>query len=187
MAYVGQFEIISGKMVISDPCCQLSKDTITINASNGIWYAYHTEDECRIASFEVRYEDCFISEESWMFLSEVGIDTAQLAFVDATHFRNDNDSDGVIPKYESISVSPLKRVDTNHILSDQPENGELWYVLCCNNTLATQVGIIPHGATSETGYGDGSYNIYAAYDKQHNIIAIRAIFLDDPNWESETD
>ena len=59
------------------------------------------------------------------------------------------------------------------------DNHEKWYDMCCSKTLDRETlgGVIPFGAVSSTGYGDGSYE--CTYQKINNeIVAIKINYLE---------
>lgn len=59
-----------------------------------------------------------------------------------------------------------------------PDTTTDWYKICCDITkLDLSAGLVDGGVVSETGYGDGSYALYVAYDKHHNVIGARIKFI----------
>jgi len=73
---------------------------------------------------------------------EVGVDSGQEGIFDFTSFKKDE------------LVKGLKRLYKNDPIC--PEDP--WYSFCCDRTLAEMgAGVIPGGAVSSSGYGDGVY------------------------------
>lgn len=52
-----------------------------------------------------------------------------------------------------------------------------WYEVCCDKTLSNVgAGAIRNGVVSSSGDGDGSYDAYAAYDKDGRVVAVKIKF-----------
>lgn len=63
-------------------------------------------------------------------------------------------------------------------LDGEPANRKFSYEGCCNVTLGEgRAGQLDHGAVvSSTGYGDGSYPVYAYYNDEGRIMRLEVDF-----------
>lgn len=67
---------------------------------------------------------------------------------------------------------------------------DLWYSSCCDLTLSEiGAGVIPGGAVSSSGYGDGGYVASISTDDNSEIVAIRIVFIseDDEDFNLDDD
>jgi len=173
-----QFEVVSGKVMISDPCykpetwCQGS-----VEAANGQWFPgtqivnlggwghrvvelhAHHEDFCR-DSFKREMGE--LPPAEWEHLPiDVGVDSGQCGIFDFSHYRDDKVVEGAY------------RLTKSSIGADDE-----WYGLCCDRTLSFyKWGIIPYGVVSSSGCGDGSYDAYAVKNAAGDAIAIKIVFI----------
>jgi len=70
---------------------------------------------------------------------EVGVDSGQAGVFDLSHYWNDSVAPEVAPE-------------------------EVWYSMCCAVTLSEcSAGVVPFGAVSSSGYGDGGYDGFAVF------------------------
>lgn len=52
-----------------------------------------------------------------------------------------------------------------------------WYEICCDKTLSNiGAGVIRGGVVSSSGYGDGSYRAFAAYNKEKQVVGVKILF-----------
>lgn len=180
------FKIVSGKMVITDPCYTLPTwcQGVVENVRNGVWTADVEIDSQsgRVSAIYCYNNEAYIQNNSLAgFLAAaphlpfvIGVDSGQAGFFDYDHYRND----------DSIGDSPL---------ADYISNGK-FYAACCACTYndkdhSVRFGTIPYGAVSSSGYGDGSYNCQGLTDISGNeYIAFRIEFIgesSDDEWEEE--
>lgn len=201
---VGEFEITSGKVIVTDPCyevgtwCQGTLD----NVAKGKWTAFVGRSDERMwgmrcaeltvvhDSYARRYEQREQLEREEKFTKEAC------------------EKKGV--KYSDIfAFKPLKWEDSKiHVGVDSGQAGvfdadiypkgecgeygdkESFYGQCCDTTLNWPgAGVIKGGVVSSSGYGDGGYRCMIAKDPFENakIIAIKIIFIGDPEDGEETD
>jgi len=188
---LGQFENISGRFAISDPCY----DTDTWcrgeleGVRKGIWLAYVevTNDEKygeRVAELKVvhasyaHFSNTDFNDYMDYHLATfgVGVDSGQAGIFDVKHYRDD-------------SVFCPDKIPNFGILGN--EAGEKWYGFCCDATLHTEHsgGTISFGAVSRSGFGDGSYpcDYYRVDDGENEgvseIVKVSIIFI----WEDDED
>ncbi|MDR0268860.1 DUF4241 domain-containing protein [Paenibacillus sp.] len=168
--HLGQFEITSGKVVVSDPCYEL-RDTIIMgvldNVLNGTWNAqvYKTEvrDWGETCSKLIASHSTFAERQdelSWIkgdFI--VGVDSGQAGIFDVNHYR--------------LPDPVVQEMEPNTTDSD-------WYYACCDITESEEeAGVLDGGVVSHTGLGDGAYAAYYAANDQNQIIGVKIIFIKD--------
>lgn len=157
---LGQFEITSGKVVVSDPCYKLGTWCMGTleNVKKGKWTAKILKTNegdwgNRVAALIATHKDKdfgydFCKWEKQTF--EVGVDSGQAGIFDSTGFKSDDDN------------------------YDDPNS---WYRRVCEITLADcGAGIIDNsGVASSSGYGDGGYDC-SVIKENGKIIAIMIDF-----------
>jgi hypothetical protein len=98
---------------------------------------------------------------------DIGVDSGQAGFFDWQHFR----SRSAVP-----ADWPWKRP---MLIPQQP-----WYSMCCDVTLfGDHAGVIPYGAVSSSGWGDGGYRAYALRDDAGVVVGLRLVFLNPNEYE----
>lgn len=167
MIPIGQFEIKSGRVMVSDPCydldtwCQGSLSNVYVGEWNafvkktdeGLW-GYRCSE--LIALKDGLNVDTIVIEEKTDI--HVGVDSGQAGIFDVDIYKDD--------------ASVL--VETN-FMPDDP-----WYSLCCDLTLKDPgAGVINGGVVSRSGLGDGGYNCYIVKDELNVIIGIKIVFIGD--------
>lgn len=172
MKSIGTFEVENGKVVVSDPCyergtwCAGTLD----NVLNGTWTArVKMSDEgewgMRVARLVVMHESA--NQRAYDITKweqegfQVGVDSGQAGIFDTKHFKRDADATG------------LERMSDDVIRPEDP-----WYSMCCDRTLCDEsAGVIPFGAVSSSGYGDGGYPCFAKRDGKGRVIGIGIMFI----------
>lgn len=176
------FEVISGVMVCSDPCYSIPTfcQGVIKNVKNGTWKAeVETSDEGdwgkRISRLRVEHINAkrtYITEQVDM---DGGVDSGQFGFFDKDFYRNDE------------AAKDLKQYDFGRIVQDG-EEGEKWYRACCELTLAKESwGVMPNGAVSSSGFGDGYYPVFGEKDENGEWVAFEVVFIGDEDEEDEWD
>lgn len=156
---IGEFEIKSGKVIVSDPCYERGTwcaGTLS-KVKKGKWNAevLRTEEVFggnRVAALVVYHSSTTdLSRRSYEWgwdtrcKIEVGVDSGQAGVFDEPEFHSE-DSD-----------------------YDNPNS---WYRKCCDNTLnGVGGGTIEGGAVSSSGFGDGSYSC-STITSNGEIVAI---------------
>lgn len=173
---IGNFEVVSGKIMVSDPCYEIGtwcQGTLK-NVRAGIWKGYIlVSDEGdwghRVSELIAM---CDGSDGSrWMPETgfQVGVDSGQAGIFDVTYYRD-----------ESV-VLDVERISEEIINPDDP-----WYSICCDRTLSdNSAGVIPFGVVSSSGFGDGSYRCYTTKDESGVTVGIRIVFIDDEEADHE--
>lgn len=155
---LGDFEVTSGKLAVSDPC--YSMDTwckgILENVKNGTWKASVLRGEYR--EWGVRNHVLTIVHKDYHEVephadhtlnADIGVDSGQAGFFDLPVFENKNNApaDTKLPDW----------------IGNKPNSEGRWYSMCCNATYDEDnnehpgAGIIPGGVVTSSGVGDGSY------------------------------
>lgn len=190
-----KFNVVSGKMILSDPCYELGtwcQGEIS-NVKNGEWVGIIEQSDegdwgvrnSRLISLNV---DALVKnpklEQKLMSYGELipftgGVDSGQFGHFDFDNYRKD----------ENVINSPK-------VFDDEweQESGDKWYRACCYQTLKTDdnFGVVPYGVVSNSGYGDGSYLTYGIKDENNCWVGFMTIFIGDDEetdeweeWESE--
>ncbi len=166
------FEVVSGTLVCSDPCYSLDTWCMGIveNVKKGKWNA-KIEGEgglisVLIVSHETNPYPTFVFSDPLPF--DAGVDSGQFGFFDKDFYRNDESAKD-LPKYDFSN-------------DFDREAGDVWYRACCDLTLGDERwGVLPNGAVSSSGYGDGSYDVFAETNPEGEVIALCVVYL----WEDE--
>jgi len=182
-----QFEIKSGRMVISDPCYKLnSMVNATIeNVKKGKWradviksedgkvndflYAYHIEisNDDELGCIDIKN----LYKEENLLPCAFGVDSGQLGFFDYDGYGN------------SVRCKYLKRQYSEII---EPENQ--FYSFCCDSTLSKERwGTLPFGVVASSGYGDGFYEVFALKNNEGQFVFFEAVFCMDDFDDEEFD
>jgi Protein of unknown function (DUF4241) len=190
---VKTFEVISGTMVCSDPCYTIEPPTwcqgIISNVRKGTWGAgVSISDEGswgdRVSRFWVYNLEAIknnpkLLSEIESFRGEVlvfsaGVDSGQFGFFDKDFYRNDE---------------MAKDLEKYHFGDDEDdEDGYTWYRAACNLTLGSeQWGVMPNGALSSSGYGDGSYQVIGIKDGEEYVAFCVEFIGDDEDYDDEDD
>ena len=195
--HIGNFEVESGKLRISDPCYDKDLDpthaTLLTEVANGSWKAeviYSNEGTwgtrcagliCQLKTIPtVTHNDT-----GWEYRTDISVDSGQAGIYDEKYYKHN----GV--------VIGLHRVHSETICDDDP-----WYSFNCDRTLSKKsAGVIPYGAVSSSGYGDGRYGVFVMRDEiDHEVVAVLIDFLltekaneeqnaewEEEEWEEEDD
>lgn len=157
-----KFEIVSGTVLVSDPCYPIGTwcQGELSNVKKGVWNVKTTKHSKRIAEIIVKHDDNK-TKPKWQIQDfEVGVDSGQAGVFDKDYYRKDE-------------------IVKGYILANNPKD-EPWYSVCCEKTLSKErYGVIPYGAVSSSGYGDGGYTCYTSKNKMGEIDAIKIVFIDE--------
>lgn len=175
-----EFEVKSGKLVITDPCYDLGIwCNATVDAKNGKWVAdvekikegfsrnrcamlmaYHAGTLLENPKLREELRSRFKLNAPLEFV--FGVDSGQLGYFDLEIYKNDGS------------------VTTSLEGWDDPDT-EPWYGSCCHQTCDTpeRWGVINGGVVSSSGWGDGSYATYGIKDNDGVYVALLTVFIDD--------
>ncbi len=180
MTVLGDFELTQPIMRVSDPCydrdvwCCGTIDKCKIGTwEAGVLYSDEGAWGQRVAIIAVRHKDsgpAFTSVRNRAIYSmsnyngwsnqsfEVGVDSGQAGFYDEKFYQDDT-------VFEEFPEA-------------EHQYGEAWYSHICDITLARmQAGVIPYGAVSSSGYGDGGYDCYAHRGKDGEADFAFIVFI----------
>ena len=168
---LGEFEIKSGEVIVSDPCYAMGTwcQGLVRNVKNGTWVADVAclEESGRNAFLVIHHKDYIMPMGTvWEQLDfDIGVDSGQAGFYDYAGYKKD----------DSVPNS-IK----NSLGFDLNEPGEKFYAYNCDLTLKTEhdAGVLPTGVVASSGYGDGSYTISIVKDEDRKVVAMEIIFID---------
>lgn len=195
---IGEFEVTSGELIVSDPCYEVGTwcaGTLA-NVLNGKWLGFVQQGNFnnwgnRIHSLiiihnEIANDKQFQSVEkvSIDIMNgdlevinsgiDVGVDSGQAGFFDPAFYKNDES----VPK-DFVKPDWLNTLD---------EVGEKWYGLCCERTCGSEfsAGVIQGGIVSSSGIGDGSYDCFYQVNSEGKVVvAIISFLLNDDEEDEE--
>jgi hypothetical protein len=177
---IGNFAIESGTVRISDPC--YDKKTWCAGTVSGVlkgdWKAaVNLNSEGRVSSLVVTHAKVKPTDK-WIALKMTcGVDSGQMSIFDDKFYRKASESVGKITKqWESMAKDKHQ---------EEKDGGAPFYAAACSLTCGNEEdpnhenhgGVMPHGAVSSSGYGDGSYTAYTREDAKGNIVAIKVKFI----------
>ena len=173
MKKIGQFEVKSGKIKVSDPCYDKADGFLgaTIpNAKKGTWNAFVVNVDKgswgnRVGHLIACQGDNQIDKNDSRWEKnpgEIAVDSGQAGIYDEKWFKDD-----------SVVVG-LKRLSEEIICEDKP-----WYSFNCDRTIGRHGGVIPYGAVSSSGFGDGGYDCYTITIKGKVVAVMIDYGLDD--------
>ena len=170
------FEVTSGKIVCSDPCYEIPTwcQGIADNVANGIWEAGIEYESNRVKRLFVthtnsntrRIED-FVGESIGCY----GVDSGQFGFFDYDYYRNDKIAEN------------LQKQDFG--AGYDKEDGDSWYRACCKITIDENWGVMPFGAVSSSGWGDGSYEVKGVKNENDEWVGFCVEFISDYEDDEE--
>lgn len=188
-----KFEVVSGKMVLSDPCYKLGTwcQSVVENVKNGTWVGvleqsnevgWGVRNSILISmNVEAMKKNPKLEMElmsSGDLINWGGVDSGQFGHFDYNNYRKDDNA-----------------IDVPKVWEDEWESkeGDKFYRACCYQTLETEdsFGVVPFGVLSSSGYGDGSYPTYGIKDEDGQWVGFITIFIgedeedEEDEWEDE--
>jgi len=178
--FLGTFEVTSSNLVAGDPGYDLDTfktpglGALLTNCHSGTWNAQTVIKHFAPPAFSLTSEllawHTNVTNPSTLKWQKqkggIGVDGGQAGIFDLAHFSDQK----IVPadvKWTQGKPGPII-----------PEN--LWYSLCCEVTLGrAEGGVIPFGAVSTSGMGDGGYEYFVARDDKGIIIGVWILFVDD--------
>jgi hypothetical protein len=185
-----KFEITSGAMVCSDPCYTTDIWCMSIvnNVRKGTWLAHSNIETVgawgeRNVDLTIHHADHKIDESAWKEIpGTFGVDSGQFGFFDRDHYRI------------AASVKDMPKYDFggDFLTDDSDRDADVWYHACCKITLDNPEswGVLPNGAVSSSGFGDGSYVVYGikdTYSPDHEYVAFRVVFIEAEELDESDD
>lgn len=167
---VGTFTVESGKLIVSDPCYQVDEEEdlqITLsNVKNGKWTACisFTPGEV-VESLLVFYGEKKPSGKWHICEKLIGVDSAQAGIFDLKTFGRDDAIQFEVKNVHDIEID---------------EVGLKYYVACSDMVASdAQGGVVPGGAVSMSGYGDGMYEVKVKYNISKEVVGVMIDFGDE--------
>ncbi|MBY6038062.1 SMI1/KNR4 family protein [Fictibacillus nanhaiensis] len=164
---VGTFTVESGQLIVTDPCYQVEEENelqiILSNVKKGKWQT------------SISYSHDKVVETLFVFYGEkkptgkwhdcdksIGVDSAQAGIFDLTIFGMDD-----VIQFEVRNVDDIK----------MDEDGLKYFVACCDVVASdAQGGVVPGGAVSMSGYGDGMYEVKVKYNVSKEVVGVMIDF-----------
>ncbi|USK33078.1 DUF4241 domain-containing protein [Bacillus sp. F19] len=167
---VGTFTVESGELIVTDPCYQVDDENemqiILSNVKKGNWttsISYSNEEV--VKSLLVFYGENKPSGKWHDCDKLIGVDSAQAGIFDLEAFGR-----GDTIQFE------LKNVNDIEIAED----GLKYYVACCDIVASdAQGGVVPGGAVSMSGYGDGMYEVKVKYNVSKEVVGVMIDFREE--------
>ncbi len=179
-----QFEIVSGKLNITDPCYDTNTTCALFNlpAVNGVWSVTGEYEDgkswgYRIASILAVLNDISLYNFDLKELSDnIGVDSGQCGIFDAGKYPQNEVEAG---DYDDKSSFYGKVCDLTHNEEEHEVN---------KSTPYFTYGIVDNfGVASSSGYGDGCYTAYGAKNENGELVAVKIVFLEEEIDEEEDD
>ncbi|WP_341201450.1 SMI1/KNR4 family protein [Planomicrobium okeanokoites] len=166
---IGHFAVESGKLVVTDPCYSIEDTEMQVHLANvkkGQWTASisYTNDET-VETLTAYFAEKKPSGKWHVCERLIGVDSAQAGIFDAAVFGRGESIPGEVENVYGIELD---------------EEG-LKYYLACSDAVASddQGGILPGGAVSMSGYGDGMYEVSIKYNLSKEIVGVKINFGDE--------
>ena len=158
--YIGAINIPDGKLIATDPCyepdiwcnqeVEVRKGHYLVFATYGVVPDWGE----RVITLEIVHED-MKDKKATRIIGHCAVDSGQCGFFESKNYRQNH------PNKETAK-------------------SEAWYNRACKITLNDKrhnCGVMgDYGAVSESGIGDGYYDLYAGRDKGE-IVALRLRYL----------
>ncbi|MFP5116449.1 SMI1/KNR4 family protein [Bacillaceae bacterium C204] len=167
---VGTFTVESGKLIVTDPCYEVDEEgelqNILSNVKNGKWTAsiFYTAEEV-VESLIVYYGEKKPSGKWRVCEKLIGVDSAQAGIFDLKTFGRDD-----VLQFEVKNVHDIEIDEVG-----------LKYFVACSDMVASdaQGGVVPGGAVSMSGYGDGMYEVKVKYNILKEVVGVMIGFGDE--------
>lgn len=184
MEKIGEFEVTSGTLRVSDPCYETSTwcSGQVEGARTGKWTAFVKRGEledwglrvAELAVFSGRLSPK--SRLNWNPVKfEVGVDSGQAGIFDLAHYRN------------KMSVTPAdfpSRTEENAWVFDRLKDDPFYAACCAHTSCIAGAGVLRFGAVSSSGIGDGGYDAFVARNDKGEVVAVKIEFLQEDEEEA---
>lgn len=167
--YDASFEVTSNALIATDPCYLASFSHVNAlieNVENGKWLCkteYSDEGAWgkRVKSLSAHLETDHSHTGLWETIKNCGVDSGQFGFFDLKYFLDQGES------------------------REYDEESNFYHKVCkltYNEETKHQSGVIENsGVVSSSGYGDGSYNVKVARNKNGKVVAVQVDYFDEEN------
>lgn len=187
MEKIGEFEVTSGALRVSDPCYDTSTwcSGQVGCARNGKWSAFVQRGEledwgprvAELAAFSGRFSPK--SRLKWVPVKfEVGVDSGQAGIFDLARYRKD----------KSVTEADFPEKNEHNAWVFERIAREPFYSACCAHTSGiASAGTLTFGAVASSGIGDGVYVAYVARNDKGEAVAVKIVFLEADLEEGEAE
>jgi len=155
----------SGKLIVGDPGSTNKEEIIKNkspclikNAAKGTWSVIQTMKDRRVAQLQVHHSSHDSNDKKkYKDLGMIGIDSGTVMVIDYDNFPdktyNEDDDDPIDTSEKFYEREVVSNMANKNLL------------------------LLPHGALSATGYGDGMYKVYALF-KNRKVVSVFIRFID---------
>ena len=172
---------LSNKVRVSDPSyddkvyCKLNLDVLPGNYYVNVSHYQDSSWGRRVSELSVyhtKYESGH--KFNWVEYGEIGVDSAQAGIFCETTYRND--------EYADKNIKDTEGQFNFDVLISEEESGSKFYVKMCHMSVNNDdfYGTYDRGVVSRSGYGDGGYPVFLAYDSENNVVGIKIEYI-SPN------
>lgn len=165
---VGRFMVESGTLIVTDPSYSIdeknSRQVILSNVKKGEWKATvsYTEEDL-VENLQVFYGENKSVNKWENYKDMIAVDSGQAGIFDISFFGKDSN----IP----FEMKNIYNIDIN-------SPGSKYYVACADATATDlQGGVVPGGAVTTSGYGDGLYKVKVIYNTAQEIVGVKIVFI----------
>ena len=184
--FLGTFEVTSGKIIISDPCYKLPKNSDKnkineiIDVPNGTWsaYVFKYRNGNNVSELMILHESITLKDinDVWLdHLTKICVDSGQAGFFDLKYYKDDDN-------VQNHELAPFIGIESK---------GDKWYSMCCDKTYNEKIpgkcgDVIPNGCLSSSGYGDGQYDVSVGYKEgTDDVLYLKIHFIEESDEESD--
>jgi len=151
------------QILVSDPCYTIDTwcNALVPNTLEGNYDVSVKEKYGRIKSITITHENHTHNKDKWKYISgDIGVDSGQCGFFNLDAYRNDSIE---IPFADDNGKDFYNEYTKREEGDSWYEEGDSWYGKICGYTLQNKQwdGLEGIGLVSSSGYGDGSYDLYA--------------------------
>jgi len=165
---LGNFEVNSDQLVVSDPCYELNTTTMNMgvldNVLSGTWIGQVEKVEVRdwgeACSKLTAFHHSVAEQESYLEWVKcpfiVRVDSGQAGIFDMSKYRITG------------ANAPTGSTDTDSV----------WYDSCCDITESgEEAGVMDGSVVSRAGMGDGTYGVYMTTNDQNQVVGVKIVFI----------
>jgi len=160
-----------------DPCYELCQGT-ELHVKNGNWFALvesgRTDWGVRTWGISIFHSSQFDS------------------IADDNFYFNPKKYWKIVEQLSRVGITGVDSGQSGFFLSSKPcdnnedfDNLEGWYGSVCR--VSSGGAVVPHGAVSCSGFGDGCYDVSVLKNKLAQVVVARIEFINESEWEDEDD
>ncbi|MED1466937.1 hypothetical protein [Bacillus salipaludis] len=139
---------------------------ILSNVKNGKWRASISYNDEEVVESLIVFNGEKKPSGKWHDCdNSIGVDSAQAGIFDLAVFGSDEAIQYEVENVHNIEID---------------EVGLRYYVACCDMVASdAQGGVVPGGAVSMSGYGDGMYEVKVKYNTSKEVVGVMIGFGDE--------